>query len=111
VICHEKIAQQKNLSLAVQIPGGNRREHEVLVERPAVEIILELVEKGWDIVERHPQAGKLVDERRHRVVILDGVQPDPGQHRASFELVAVVRLVHVPENGNLEWRAHPTLPC
>ncbi len=60
-------------------------------------------------------AGILCRQRRHRVVVTDGVQPHPGMDIATGlvgqRYVFVGRLVLVPENGQVNLGTYPKGNC
>ncbi len=59
---------------------------------------LQLDQQRRHQVERDADIGKLPQQRHHPVVVLQGVQPDPGQDVLVRHQVLVERLVHVPQD-------------
>ncbi len=75
-------------SIQVPIPGAIGRE------------CLELHQQRRHEVERHPDRRKLAHERDHPEVVLQPVQPHPRQDVLVRHEILVVRLMHVPEEGD-----------
>ena len=44
-------------------------------------------------------SGKSVEQRRHVVIILDAVHTDPGKDVGTGDVILVIGLVHVPDEG------------
>src|SRR5256885_4276182 len=78
-----------------------------LVEIPAG-IFLELQAERWNHVERRVKPREFLQNLDHAPVILERVQSRPGQNVAASLGIAILRLVHVPQNNeiNLVHRAH-----
>ncbi len=64
--------------------------------------LLELLQQHGRQVERAPELGKLVRQPDHVEVALRRVQPHPRHQRRPADGVDVIRLVHVPEEGDVE---------
>lgn len=62
---------------------------------------LDLHQQRRHEVEGHPNRGKLAEHGDHAPVVLDGVQSHPGQDVLTGGEVLVIRLVHVPQQGEL----------
>ena len=76
-------------------------ELEVPVARPSLGERLELHEQRRHEVERQLHLRKLAHQRGHPVVVLQPVHAYPRQHVLAGCEVFVVRLVHVPEDGDV----------
>ena len=76
-------------------------ELEVPVARPSFGERLELHQQRRHQVERQLHLRKLAQQRDHAVVVLQPVQPHPRQDVLARCEVFVVRLVHVPEDGDV----------
>ena len=74
--------------LQIPIPGAVGREG------------LELHEQRRHQVERHPDRRKLAQQRDHPEVVLERMQPHPRQDVLAGHEILVVRLMHVPEEGD-----------
>jgi hypothetical protein len=60
----------------------------------------ELDEQRRHQIERHPDVGKLAQNRHHAVIVLQRVETHPRQDVLAGHEVFVVRLVHVPQDGD-----------
>src|SRR5687767_155804 len=76
-------------------------EFEVPVARATFRERFELDEKRRNEVERELHVRKLPRQRHHAVVVLQGVHPHPWQHVLPGGEIFVVRLVHVPQDGDV----------
>src|SRR6185369_18081595 len=72
----------------------------------------DLIEERRDEVERDLDARKTLEAPRHVHVVLGGVEPNPRQARAAAARIAIVGLVLVPEQDQLDADvgAHETFP-
>jgi hypothetical protein len=61
---------------------------------------LQLHQQRRHEIEGHPDARELAQERHHAVVVLQRMQPDPRQDVLAGDEVLVIRLVHVPHEGD-----------
>ncbi len=75
-----------------------------------VAVILDLVEQHRHEIDRAPHAGMAFEVAGHVGVVLERVQQHPGQHEIAAFRVPVVRLVHVPEEGEISHRATGVAP-
>ena len=75
--------------------GGNFEER---VPSSAGYVVLYLRDQGRDEVEGLVNVGKLVEQLDHAVVVLESMQPDPGQPVLAADQVLVKRLMLVPQN-------------
>ena len=73
------------------------------IDRLLLAVVLDLGQQRWNEVEGRPHVGVAVEQRRHLVIVLGRAQPHPRQEVSAREVVLVVRLVHVPDEGNVEW--------
>jgi len=64
-------------------------------------VILDLVEQYGHEIDRAADGRVALQVSRHVGVVLDGVQEDPGQQELAAVRMPVVRLVHVPEEGEI----------
>ena len=74
------------------------------IVRVARDVILDLCHQRRNQVEVLVDVGKLVQQFHHPVVVLEGVQPDPGKAILAGDHVFVERLVHVPEQHQPDFR-------
>jgi len=65
-------------------------------------VLFELEAEGGNDIEGGVDGGKLFEELDHAVVILEGVEARPGEDEAASGGVAVLGLVHVPENDEVD---------
>ena len=72
----------------------------------AVDIVLDLLHQRRHQVERLLEVGVRVEQRRHLVIVLGGAQPNPGQQKTVAQVVFVIRLVHVPDEGHMQRARH-----
>ncbi len=70
-----------------------------------VAVVLDLVEQHRHEIDRAAHAGMALEVAGHVGVVLERVQQHPGQHEIAAFRVPVVRLVHVPEEGEISHRA------
>ena len=77
-------------------------DDQVAVPGALVCVGLDLLDERRHEVEGGAHAGNVADGRDHAPVVLQGVQPHPRQDRLPGERVEVVRLVHVPEQGEAD---------
>ena len=75
--------------------GGN---FEKRVSRHSTHVVLDLGDQRRDEIKSLMNVGKLIQQLDHAVVILEGMQPHPGQPVAAGDEVLVKRLMLVPEN-------------
>ena len=75
-------------------------EIEIRIARPVGRELLELDEQRRHQVERDPHVRKFAKERHHAVVVLQRVQSHPRQDVLAGHEVLVIRLVHVPQQGD-----------
>src|SRR2546426_6053436 len=85
--------------------AGAQREPRVGVVLAAGDL-LQLVVKGGDQCEVHLNVWELVKQPRHVQVVLRGMQSDPGQDDLARLGMPVVRLVHVPDDGDRQLSVH-----
>src|SRR5436190_2158851 len=71
--------------------------------RSRISAVVDLGQQRWNEVEGRPHVGVVVEQRWHLVIVLGRAQPHPRQEVSAREVVLVVRLVHVPDEGNVEW--------
>ena len=89
-------ADQEGALLGAQLFGRPAGEVQEKVGRLAPAVLVDLGQQRGDEVEglTHPRVG--VEQRHHLVVVLDRMQPHPGQEVRVGEVVLVVGLMHVP---------------
>ena len=92
-----------------QIAGRAAGQVEVEVGGVARQVVLDLGAERGHQVEGLDHAGIAVQERRHPVVILDAAQADPGQEDGIGQVILVIGLVHVPDEGHMQRRGHGRL--
>src|SRR5207249_10784297 len=69
-------------------------------------VVLNLSEQRRHEVEGRTDLGISVQQRRHLVVVLGRSQPNPRQKVGAREVVLVIRLMHVPDEGDLKRLGH-----
>ena len=72
----------------------------------AVDIILDLLHQRWHQVEGLLDVRVCVEQGRHLVVVLGAAQPDPGKQKTVGQVILVIRLVHVPDEGHVQRARH-----
>ena len=72
--------------------------------RRAGNIVLKLRDQGRHQVKRLVQPRKFIQQFHHAVIILERVQTHPGQAVFATDQVLVIRLVHVPEEQEMDCR-------
>ena len=97
----KKFSRMKSTSAVVELGGRLQAQLEEPVAGAVGGERLELHQQRRHQVEGHLDAGKLAQQRHHPVVVLQRVQPDPRQDVLARDEVLVVRLVHVPQEGDV----------
>ena len=97
----EKFGEHGGALVAGQLAGRFQAELEVPVAGAALSERLELHEQRRHEVERQLHPRELAHQRSHPEVILEPVHADPRQHVLARCKIFVVRLVHVPEDGDV----------
>src|SRR5258708_30534843 len=77
-----------------------RKEKPRLFET-AAGVLLELHAEGRDNGEGGMEVGKFAEHLDHAPIILEGMQARPGEDIASTFGVAVLRLMHVPQDNQM----------
>ena len=93
----KKILQREAALMRGEVLGRLGHQIEERIVRPAGDVILDLRHQRRHQVEILMDVGKLVQQLHHAVIILERVQPHPGQAILAGDHVFVKRLVHVPE--------------
>ncbi len=94
----EEVLQCETTFVRSEVSGRLACNFEERVSRHSSHVVLYLSDQGRDQVKSLVNAGKLVQQLDHAVVILEGMQPHPGQPVAAGDQVLVKRLMLVPEN-------------
>ncbi len=87
----------------VRLGQGLRRleaQLEIRIARAILGKRLELHQQRRHQVEGDPHAGKLPQQRGHAVVVLERVKPGPREDVLVGDEILVIRLVHVPQEGD-----------
>ena len=95
---HEEIVQQVDNVFRVHSIGRHPRDVEMAIAS-SVRVREELYEQAGNEVDRAAELGHLFEVQGHAVVVLGRVQADPGHQRLAADVVRVVRLMLVPEEG------------
>ena len=100
----EKILQRKTASTFTEL--GRRLGHhlEKRVAGGAGGVVLHLDDQRRHEVEVLVDVGELVQQLDHPVVVLEGMHAHPGQPVVPGDEVLVIRLVHVPEENEVDLR-------
>ena len=85
----------------VWIAGDAQQGIAPLSGRELVRVILDLVEQNRHEIDRAADARMALQVRCHVGIVLDGVQQHPGQDELAAFRMPVVRLMHVPEEGEI----------
>lgn len=86
-----------------------KRNLEPRFPKLAAGVLLDLCGKGRDEIECCMDAGKLAKDFHHAPVVFEGVKARPGKQVLAGGGIAVLRLVHMPENDEID-AAHPASP-
>ena len=97
----EEFGERDRPLVIAQLVRRLHAELEVPVPRALLGERLELHEQRGDQVERELHLRKLAQQRGHPVVVLQTVHPHPREDMLARGEVFVVRLVHVPEDGDV----------
>ena len=91
--------------------GPEQRQHRIGQRRTAGEVladapgdVLELLDEHRTEIDHRARVRVALQMRRHVGVVLDGVQVGPRQRVLAGERVAVMRLVHVPQQDHRQAR-------
>ncbi len=95
------MTDEKRLFLRGEISGRALGIFEKEVADPAGGKFFELQQERRGEIKRRAGVGKFVEQEGHIVIGLRGMQPDPGHTGGARDRVRVVRLVHVPEEAEL----------
>ncbi len=89
---------------AVQV--GMRKQPQERIAKPSggelVRVILELVEQHRGEIDHRAHLGVILQVRSHVAVILDRMQVHPGLGIFAGGVIAVIRLVHVPQQDQIQ---------
>jgi len=72
----------------------------------AVDVILDLIHQRRHQVEGLLDVRVPVEQRRHLVIVLGAAEPNPGQQKTAGQVILVIRLVHVPDEGHMQRARH-----
>ena len=72
----------------------------------AIDVVRHLRHQRGHQVERLLDRRIVIEQRRHLVVVLGAAQPHPGQKEGVLQVILVVRLVHVPDEGHMQGSRH-----
>ncbi len=72
----------------------------------AAGVLLDLGGERRNKIEGRVNTGKFVEDLDHAPVIFEGVQARPGKQVLTGGRIAILRLVHVPEDDEID-AAHP----
>jgi hypothetical protein len=97
----ERVGQQEPLVVVGEIGGGLQPERERAIAGAILGERFELHDQRRHHVEGDAHVGKLPQQRHHAVVVLQPMQPDPGEDVFAGHQILVERLVHVPEERDL----------
>jgi len=98
----EEEAQEPETLLLRQRAGVPPGQGERRIVRPPLREIVELIDQRRDEIERQLQAGMRHRQRRHVVIVLERMEPDPRERCGRADRVHIERLVEVPEDGDAE---------
>ena len=96
----EEVLQDEIDVVVIERRGRLETQLEIPVTGAVLGKRLELHEQRRDEVERHLDVGTLAQDGHHAVIVLEGVQPDPRQDVLVGREVLVIRLVHMPQDGD-----------
>ena len=100
-----KTAQQKfGFVFVGQRIGGRKGEREPGLVEFTAGVFLELRGERRHYVERGVHGGKFLEHANHAPVVLERVQARPGKNVAARGRIAVLRLVHVPKQHEMDSR-------
>src|ERR1700757_3102620 len=89
--------------------GVSKRNLEPRFPELAAGVLLDLRGERRNKIEGRVNSGKLAKNSYHSPVIFEGVQARPGKQVLASGGIAILRLVHVPENDEID-AAHPSNP-
>jgi hypothetical protein len=86
--------------------GYGQQAQQRVAEVAALElcrIVFELFEQYRHEIDHGTDLRMALQVRGHVAVVLQAVQIGPGQHEVAVAVIAVIRLVHVPEEDEVEF--------
>ena len=96
---HEEVVEQEDRVGLAQAVGRHARDVEEAVAPALVGVLEELEQQARHQVDGAAHLGHLEQVQRHAVVVLHAVQADPRHGVLPRDVVGVVGLVLVPEQG------------
>jgi hypothetical protein len=98
------VGHQEGAFARVELVCGLESGREVAIAGTIGRERLNLHQQRWHQVEGNAHAREFAQQRHHAPVILGCVQPHPRQHVLARREILVVRLVHVPQDGESSHR-------
>src|SRR5438034_6463600 len=92
--------------LGGKLAGGALAEVEEQVDGFFLAVVLNLSEQRRHEVEGRTDLGISVQQRRHLEIVLGRSQANPRQKVGAREVVLVIRLMHVPDEGDVKRLGH-----
>ena len=87
-------------------PAIRFRQASELIHLAAIGPGEHLLDQRWHHVDRGVGVGMIGQHIGHVEVVFGRVQPQPGQADLAGAQVAIERLVHVPDDGDVEGMSH-----
>ena len=98
----ESAEENFRLLLFGQFRGGRHGSVEPDLVELRGGVFLELAAEGGNEIEGGTDAGKLLEKFDHAEIVFEGVEAGPGEQIATGRRVAVLGLVHVPEDDEVD---------
>ena len=96
---HEEIVEQVIHVVGRERIGRQPRDAQVLVLRATLRVGGQLQQQAGHQVDRGAHLGHFLEQHRHAPIILGGVQAHPGHGILAADIIRVVGLMLVPEEG------------
>ncbi len=96
---HEEIVEQKVQVLLAQAIGRKLRDAQVRIFVPLFGVAGQLHQQAGNEIDGATELRRLLQELRHAPIIPRAVQADPGHRVFMADVVRIVGLVLMPENG------------
>jgi hypothetical protein len=96
---HEEVVEEVDEIVLFEIVGREMGDPKVAVLPAAVDVLLELEEQAGHQIDRGVNLRHLGQKSRHAPIVLGAVEADPGHGVLAGNIIGVVGLMLVPEEG------------
>src|SRR5712672_2060980 len=106
----KRASENLRLVFAGEFVGGLKRQREPRLIEFIAGIFFKLYAQCWNHVERGVKVGRFAQHLHHTPVVFQSVQSRPRQNILSGFRIAILRLVHVPQDHQVD-AIHRRGPC